>query len=473
MKIIFWMTILLCCSFQVTAQNWETVGGSTNSHVRAFFGDTLDNVLYLGGRFKYAGGTEVNGIAKWDGEQYHPLGTGHDNCDSFTCPSFYSIIRYKDEIYVSNFGYSIGGVPIKGIAKWDGVKWDSVGSGIRDFDGDAGIVWGQLVYNDELYIYGRFPLAGSVISHAIVKWNDEDYIPLDFPYSSPLTNYPQIVGATIFEGQLYVGGQFATGPNVADQLDVARYDWENWYPVGGGIKGTIGDVNDLIVYKDELYICGNFRKSYGNAGNGIMKLKDDAWVDVGGSFDEETVVAHDMVIYHDDLYVFGTFHSVGGGVSADNAAKWDGEKWCGLGGDFDQRIERAVVFKDTIFIGGGFRSIDNDTVLFIAKWSGDYVDTCGVPVGSHTLPMEKFNLTISPNPAQVSIHITVQLPAAYAGIVSLSAYNILGQPLWQRTLPAAGGELQASVDVSTWPPGVYFISLEASGVVWVEKVLVR
>jgi hypothetical protein len=29
------------------------------------------------------------------------------------------------------------------------------------------------------------------------------------------------------------------------------------------------------------------------------------------------------------------------------------------------------------------------------------------------------------------------------------------------------------VDVSTWPPGVYFISLEAGGQVRVEKVVVR
>jgi hypothetical protein len=113
------------------------------------------------------------------------------------------------------------------------------------------------------------------------------------------------------------------------------------------------------------------------------------------------------------------------------------------------------------------------------KWRGTVqrfilVDVDSIPVtpSKEQLPLVK-GLVISPNPAYSTIHITVQLPAAYAGTVSLSAYNLLGQPLWQRTLPAAGGELQASVDVSTWPPGVYFISLEASGVVWVEKVLVR
>ena len=101
------------------------------------------------------------------------------------------------------------------------------------------------------------------------------------------------------------------------------------------------------------------------------------------------------------------------------------------------------------------------------------MDTCGMPVATLSQPERPTALSLSPNPAQSTIHVSAQLPVIYRGVVSLSAYNILGQPLWQRTLPAAGGELQASVDVSTWPPGVYFISLEASGVVWVEKVLVR
>ena len=95
----------------------------------------------------------------------------------------------------------------------------------------------------------------------------------------------------------------------------------------------------------------------------------------------------------------------------------------------------------------------------------------GTTGAEEALPGKGFK--IFPNPAHSSIHIAAQLPTAYAGTVSLSVYNIPGQPLWQQALQVAGGEIQTSVDVSTWPPGVYFISLEAGGQAWMEKVVVR
>ncbi|TAK50435.1 MAG: T9SS type A sorting domain-containing protein [Saprospiraceae bacterium] len=95
----------------------------------------------------------------------------------------------------------------------------------------------------------------------------------------------------------------------------------------------------------------------------------------------------------------------------------------------------------------------------------------GTTGAEEALPGKGFK--IFPNPAHSSIHIAAQFPTAYAGTVSLSVYNILGKPLWQQALQVAGGEIQTSVDVSTWPPGVYFISLEAGGQAWMEKVVVR
>ncbi|MFQ5448638.1 MAG: PKD domain-containing protein [Saprospiraceae bacterium] len=88
--------------------------------------------------------------------------------------------------------------------------------------------------------------------------------------------------------------------------------------------------------------------------------------------------------------------------------------------------------------------------------------------------LQGIGFELFPNPAYSSLHITAHLLIGTNGAVSLTAYNILGQPIWQEALPVAGGEIQTFVDVNTWPPGVYFISIEADGQVrGVEKVVVR
>ena len=101
------------------------------------------------------------------------------------------------------------------------------------------------------------------------------------------------------------------------------------------------------------------------------------------------------------------------------------------------------------------------------------MDTCGMPVATLSQSKIQATLALTPNPAHSTIHITAQLPVANAGSVNLTTYNVLGQPIWQETFPPTSDELQTSVDVSTWPPGVYFITLEAGVQVVVEKVVVR
>ncbi len=431
-------------------QYWEPVGGGVNRHVRAFYADTISNGLYLAGTFKFANGEEVNGIAMWNGEEFEALGTGSDNCVNFSCPGFLSVMQYKDELYCSHLGFSIGGVQSHSIARWDGIQWDSVGGGVKNENGGGAIIWEQMVHDDELYIMGRFTYGGNVFSPAIIKWDGQAYLPMDFPYIEPLTNIsPQILGAVIFQNELYVGGQFASGTNIQDHVDVAKFDGQNWQPVGGGIKGAVGDINDLFVYKDELYICGNFRKSGGNAGNGIMKLNGETWVDVGGSFDEETVVAHQMIEYHGDMYVFGTFNYVGGGVKASNVAKWNGEKWCGLPNEFDRRIERAIVLKDTIFIGGWFNFIDGDSIPYLAKWFGDYVDTCQTVTGTILGQKAVDYLTFSPNPFLDNFNL--YLPESFT-VATLTMYSSTAQPIHAQSIQAGWN----MVRLASLPPGLYF-----------------
>ena len=469
MRKIFTIFLLILISKASNySQNWEGLNSGTNVAVRSLFNDTIDNVLYVGGVFRYADSIEVNAITKWDGQQFFPLNSGQDNCSTSFCPHIWSIQRYGGEIFCGTAGQSMDGIPTKGLAKWDGQEWNAFGE-FEYFSGNSASIRSQLVYNDELFLFGGFHLLNQDTVYSAVKWTGTQFLSLNFPFHYPPEHFALINSSVIFNGELYVGGNFGSYPSLDSLVDIARYDGENWYAVGDGIKGAADDVGDIQVFRDELYVCGDFRKSSGNAANGIMKLENGNWVDVGGSFDSGVTV-HNMVVFNDALYAVGIFNYVSGGVRADNIARWDGEKWCGLGSEFNNRIFVAEEFDNDLYLGGGFEYIGQDTFYNIAKWiGGDYADTCGVIISS-TLESKtrllKFELF--PNPVNNKLFFLVE-HELHDHLFKVLIYDIYGQLI----LTQQDFNLNEELDVSNLSSGTYILQLRNQEEINVKKFVVH
>jgi len=69
--------------------------------------------VYVGGDFAQAGGSPFNGIARWDGSSWYPLGSGVNNDVSALAVS-------GSDVYVGEGFTEAGGSPANGIARWDG-----------------------------------------------------------------------------------------------------------------------------------------------------------------------------------------------------------------------------------------------------------------------------------------------------------------------------------------------------------------
>src|SRR5438045_3962948 len=104
--------------------------------------------------------------------------------------------------------------------------------------------------------------------------------------------------------------------------------------------------------------------------------------------------------------------SVAGGIPTNFIHVWAGAKWCGFPGIFNgSNILSAEFYHDTLFVGGSFTTIDNDSIFYIAKYlGGDYVDTCSTPVGINPIQSSSFDFSLSPNPAENSISIYCEIP---------------------------------------------------------------
>ncbi len=92
-----------------------------NNDVEALtvFDDGAGPGLYAGGHFSTAGGALANGIAKWDGTTWTPLGSGMNVSSSRAVTS---LTVFDDgtgrALYAGGSFTTAGGIASRGIAKW-------------------------------------------------------------------------------------------------------------------------------------------------------------------------------------------------------------------------------------------------------------------------------------------------------------------------------------------------------------------
>ncbi len=80
--------------------------------------------LYVCGNFTHAGDTLVNGIARWDGNMWHPMGQGFNN-------TVYAMNFYESELYAGGAFDRSGNDTLLMAAKWDGSQWINPGYGFK------------------------------------------------------------------------------------------------------------------------------------------------------------------------------------------------------------------------------------------------------------------------------------------------------------------------------------------------------
>lgn len=171
---------------------WSALGGGLSGVVYAMIFENFGegDSLYVGGDFSIAfnevvladgsrGVTpvEVNGIARWDGSMWHPVGPGFDD-------EVRALVMFNDELYAGGNFCSTADVQdcdptnfLAGVARWDGEDWRRVGGGL--FGDDPGGVLTLHTYDDghgvRLYAGGVFyatdPTDFTFIGHMAVLNN--------------------------------------------------------------------------------------------------------------------------------------------------------------------------------------------------------------------------------------------------------------------------------------------------------------
>jgi len=357
------------------------------------------------------------------------------------------MINYNNRIFICGGFSQAGNKIVNGLAKWDGNNWNNFGKGLKVQDGGQGLGLGFKIIKNELYVFGAFDSIDGVLCNSLAKFNGTTWIPVnDFPLFTTLPNTVNFVNdVEIYKNEIYVCGNFDNYP-LNTILDITKWDGNTWTNVGNGIQGAFAELSNMLVYKNELIVAGRFSKtdSPNNPGENIGKWDGSQWTELGSGTDE---AIWDIKVHKDTLYASGVFKHAGG-IPADGIARWDGANWCGYGTVFDNVVSTLDFYHDTLYIGGGFWTINGDSIPYFAKWTGgNFVAACGTDGITPIENLQKL-ITIYPNPATNTLYTN-----GLTGINTVEVYDISGKLLLSKQLNSN------QIDISSLAKGLYFIKL--------------
>ena len=207
-----------------------------------------------------------------------------------------------------------------------------------------------------LYAGGLFQTVapGNVTARSIAQWNGAAWAPLGagFPGGT-------VAALAVQRGALYAGGTFSTATGL---INVARWDGTSWSALGAA--GLPYTVNALVPFNGAM-VAG---------GVGAVSR----WSGAGPQWTTLAVVngtVNALAVFNGALYAAGAFVEIGGGVAANNIARWDGTAWTALGAGVEGTLVAVVnaltVFNGQLVVGGLFSLVGGSVaVTNLAFWTG-------------------------------------------------------------------------------------------------------
>ena len=315
-----------------------------------------DDVYISSRELQSAGSKRINNIAKWDGHKWSAI------ADSVDGHIFTILVNDENDIYVggtfvSSFLPSFRRRPL---LKWDGLQWSELGG---HFFGHTEALAAK---EDTLYMTGRYQSPDNITPRHIVMWDGQNWdvlgggLPIDFDWRA----HPDSVAAhaiAVIDNDIYVGGKFIFVGDLQTAIpNLACWNGKEWDAVGGGrFNGT---VKKMAVYRNELYVAGEFTKISRLTVNGIAKWDGHEWSGFGE--DNPALQYHQaLTVSRGRVFLAGNTFDNHNRHSKADVFMWNSGIWETLGdgvrgvldeGHSNQDIHALGVHGNELFVGGEF-----------------------------------------------------------------------------------------------------------------------
>jgi trimeric autotransporter adhesin len=279
--------------------------------------------IVIGGSFRTIGDTVVNSIARWDGSRWQPLGSGMIAASSYstgagTVRSL--LVTANGDLVAGGRFTSAGGVATNRIARWDGSAWNAMSEGILTSDYANGTVESLVPLPDgQLLATGSFLFGRTTGIAGIARWDGTRWSAV--PGTS---TGPRVVTVLPGGGLIASGAYSFIGGVPADS--VAAFDGSTWSAVGRGMSGPIFAMNQRP--DNGLIIGGDFRILDNTQIEFLAQSGPNGWTALAGGVNGPVRVL--ARIPGGDLIVGGKFTRAGDS-SVMGIARWDGARWASMG----------------------------------------------------------------------------------------------------------------------------------------------
>ena len=177
--------------------SWNPIGDGLSGTVLAltvFQGD-----LIAGGTFDKAGGIPAPGVARWNGAAWSRPGD--------LSGTVYALVRFESGLVAAGKRIKIGSKSVGNIARWDGAKWYAMDAGLTGPSLDSNYVHTLAVHDGQLYAAGSFTKGNTTTINQVARWDGVRWEPVGSGVMG--ADVSEALALASYHGELCVGGNFS------------------------------------------------------------------------------------------------------------------------------------------------------------------------------------------------------------------------------------------------------------------------
>src|SRR5580765_8468654 len=145
--------------------SWQPLGPALS--VVPYDATSFQGDLVVGGLIHMSG--PIDGVARWNGSAWSGFGAGLTYPEQLNpYAEVYGVATFGTDLVACGEFTTSGATTVNGIARWDGTAWQPLGSGFDVLDEEVPLT--MLGEGTDLYVGGTFIAAGGVAAGRVARW---------------------------------------------------------------------------------------------------------------------------------------------------------------------------------------------------------------------------------------------------------------------------------------------------------------